>query len=226
MGVENVAASQEMSIAVYNSKADCDAAANMNWKSANTNAQELNFSCDSVDTAALVKTDAAPVSTLPVSDIASPTTANTLVSSSPLAPASAPAPTTPAPVVAHGGGGGNPMMWYILGNVMNNRSGAVSSGLMPASTGVVAPNAYINSTGKGNFTMSAAPQFASPSTAQYAGLKANGGIVKTGMIGSNLAHAASYNAAKSSIASKSSVGHSSVGHSSGGHGGGGGGGGG
>lgn len=209
MGVETIAASQEMSIAVYGSKADCDTAANIAGKSANGNAQELNFSCDSVDTNTLAKTDA------------DPSMANTLAA--PSNAASAPASSTPAPVHANGGGS-NPLMWYMLGSMMQNRSGAPSSGFMPSTAGAPAPSGFINSAGHGKMSFGSTATFPSPTYAQYAGLGKNGGVMQTSMIGSKLAPAASYKAATSSINSKSSV-ASSVGHSSRGGGGGGGGGG-
>lgn len=207
MGVETIAASQEMSIAVYGSKADCDTAANIAGKSANGAAQELNFSCDSVDTNTLAKTDV------------DPSMVNTLAAADPSGAASTPSSPTQA-----NGGGSNLLMWYMLGSMMQNRSGAPSSGFMPNTAGAPAPSGFINSAGHGKMSFGSTATFPSPTYAQYAGLGKNGGIMQTSMIGSKLAPAASYKAATSSINSKSSV-ASSVGHSSGGRGGGGGGGG-
>ena len=211
-GVGELAAFQEMSVPVWNSKTDCDTAAQAAAKSVVGDPQELNFSCDTVDTAKLEK--AADWSSANTGEPSS--TADTLTAA-PSAAASSPART-------HTSGGSSPLMWYMLGNMMSNRTSVASSGFAP-STGAPAPSAFINSAGNGKMTMSAAQQFATPSPSQYAGLKANGGVIKTGTIGSNLARASSYKASTSSISAKSSA-HSSVGHSSGGHGGGGGGGGG
>ena len=222
-GVQNDAASlsdmaafQEMSVPAWNTKEDCDAAAAVAGKSLDGGSQELTFSCDTVDTAKLEK--AADMNAVPPVNTGEPTsTANTL--------AAAPAGAASAPATHHAGGGSNPLLWYMMGNMMGNRTGMSSSSAFAPSTGAPAPSAFINSAGNGKMTMSAAQQFATPSPAQYAGMKTNGGIIKTGTIGSNLARASSYKASTSSIGSKSSA-HSSVGHSSGGHGGGGGGGGG
>lgn len=159
---------------------------------ASGNTIDLNFSCDSVDTTQLGSIDA-------------PTTSTAQATS-----------TTPSHTSS---GGTNPLMWYMLGSMMNNRSGVASSGFAPSS--VPAPSAFINSSGNGKMSMGSTAQFAAPTPSQYAGLKANGGVVKTGIIGSNLAKAASYKASTSSIGAKSSAG-SSMSHSSGGGGGGGG----
>ncbi len=199
--LSNLAATKEMSIPVYQSKEDCDKAASIAGKSLNGDSAELNFSCDSVDTTKLANIEDAPV------NAGEPT-------STALASNAAPATTTPH----SSGGGGNPLMWYMLGNMMGNRSGVASSGFAP-SAGAPAPSAFINSSGNGKMSMSASQQFATPTPGQYAGLKQNGGVLKTGTIGSNLARAATYKSSTSSIGSKSSV-SSSVGHSSGGRGGG------
>lgn len=191
----NLAATQAMSIPVYQSKEDCDAAAKVAGTSLNSDTPDLNFSCDSVDTTKLANIEDAPTSTALASNAAPATS------------------TTP-----HSGGGSNPLMWYMLGNMMGNRSSVTSSAFTP-SAGAPAPSAFINSSGNGKMSMSASQQFATPTPGQYAGLKQNGGVLKTGTIGSNLARAATYKSSTSSIGSKSSV-SSSVGHSSGGRGGG------
>ena len=193
--LSNLAATQAMSIPVYQSKEDCDAAAKVAGTSLNSDTPDLNFSCDSVDTTKLANIEDAPTSTALASNAAPATS------------------TTP-----HSGGGSNPLMWYMLGNMMGNRSSVTSSAFTP-SAGAPAPSAFINSSGNGKMSMSASQQFATPTPGQYAGLKQNGGVLKTGTIGSNLARAATYKSSTSSIGSKSSV-SSSVGHSSGGRGGG------
>ena len=187
--LSNLAATQAMSIPVYQSKEDCDAAAKVAGTSLNSDTPDLNFSCDSVDTTKLANIEDAPANAAPATS------------------------TTP-----HSGGGSNPLMWYMLGNMMGNRSSVTSSAFTP-SAGAPAPSAFINSSGNGKMSMSASQQFATPTPGQYAGLKQNGGVLKTGTIGSNLARAATYKSSTSSIGSKSSV-SSSVGHSSGGRGGG------
>lgn len=187
--LSNLAATQAMSIPVYQSKEDCDAAAKVAGTSLNSDTPDLNFSCDSVDTTKLANIEDAPANAAPATS------------------------TTP-----HSGGGSNPLMWYMLGNMMGNRSSVTSSAFAP-SAGAPAPSAFINSSGNGKMSMSASQQFATPTPGQYAGLKQNGGVLKTGTIGSNLARAATYKSSTSSIGSKSSV-SSSVGHSSGGRGGG------
>ena len=213
--VSDLAAFKEMSIPVWNTKEDCDAAATVAGNSLKGGTEGLTFSCDTVDTATLEKN--ADLNTVPPVNTGEPTsTANTLAA----APVTAP--------VAHSGGGSSPLMWYMLGNMMGNRTSPALSSSFMHSTGVGSPapvpSAFINSPGNGKLTMSAAQQFSTPSPAQYAGLKTNGGVAKTSIIGSNVTRAASYHAATSSIGAKSSA-HSSVGPSSGGHGGGGGGGG-
>ena len=187
--LSNLAATQAMSIPVYQSKEDCDAAAKVAGTSLNSDTPDLNFSCDSVDTTKLANIEDAPANAAPATS------------------------TTP-----HSGGVSNPLMWYMLGNMMGNRSSVTSSAFTP-SAGAPAPSAFINSSGNGKMSMSASQQFATPTPGQYAGLKQNGGVLKTGTIGSNLARAATYKSSTSSIGSKSSV-SSSVGHSSGGRGGG------
>ena len=187
--LSNLAATQAMSIPVYQSKEDCDAAAKVAGTSLNSDTPDLNFSCDSVDTTKLANIEDAPANAAPATS------------------------TTP-----HSGGVSNPLMWYMLGNMMGNRSSVTSSAFAP-SAGAPAPSAFINSSGNGKMSMSASQQFATPTPGQYAGLKQNGGVLKTGTIGSNLARAATYKSSTSSIGSKSSV-SSSVGHSSGGRGGG------
>ena len=202
--LSNLAATQAMSIPVYQSKEDCDAAAKVAGTSLNSDTPDLNFSCDSVDTTKLANIEDAPAN-------AGEPTSTALASNA--APATS---TTP-----HSGGGSNPLMWYMLGNMMGNRSSVTSSAFAP-SAGAPAPSAFINSSGNGKMSMSASQQFATPTPGQYAGLKQNGGVLKTGTIGSNLARAATYKSSTSSIGSKSSV-SSSVGHSSGGRSSGGGG---
>ena len=187
--LSNLAATQAMSIPVYQSKEDCNAAAKVAGTSLNSDTPDLNFSCDSVDTTKLANIEDAPANAAPATS------------------------TTP-----HSGGGSNPLMWYMLGNMMGNRSSVTSSAFAP-SAGAPAPSAFINSSGNGKMSMSASQQFATPTPGQYAGLKQNGGVLKTGTIGSNLARAATYKSSTSSIGSKSSV-SSSVGHSSGGRSGG------
>lgn len=199
--LSNLAATQAMSIPVYQSKEDCDAAAKVAGTSLNSDTPDLNFSCDSVDTTKLANIEDAPAN-------AGEPTSTALASNA--APATS---TTP-----HSGGVSNPLMWYMLGNMMGNRSSVTSSAFTP-SAGAPAPSAFINSSGNGKMSMSASQQFATPTPGQYAGLKQNGGVLKTGTIGSNLARAATYKSSTSSIGSKSSV-SSSVGHSSGGRGGG------
>ena len=204
MDVGNIAATTSMSIPVYGSKDDCNTAANIAWiQPVNGVAQELNFSCESVDINALAKTDIEP------------SMANTLAAPANAASAS----TTPAPVHANSGGS-NLLMYYLFSRHLGS---IASPGFTPSTAGGPAASGFINSAG-GKMSFGSAATFPSPTNAQYAGLGKNGGVMQTSMIGSKLASAASYNAAKSSIASKSSVG-SSVGHSSGGRGGGGGGGG-
>jgi hypothetical protein len=200
--VSDLAAFQEMSIPAWNSKDDCDKAAALAGNSLNGDAQELTFSCDSVDTKNLEKADNDPTAT-----------SNSL--------ATAPTAAASAPSSSHASSGSNPLLWYMLGNMMSNRTSVASTGFAP-STGTPASSAFINSAGGGKMTMSADPKFPSPTPSQYAGLKTNGGVVNTSIIGSNVARAASYKTSTSSIGSKSSA-RSSVGHSHGGGGGGGGG---
>lgn len=199
--VSDLAAFKEMSVPAWNTKEDCEKAATVAGNSVKGGSEGLTFSCDTVDTTKLANIEDAPKTGEPTSTA--------------LASNAAPTNTTP-----HSGGGGNPLMWYMLGNMMGNRSApAASSSFTHSVAGAPAPSAFINSAGNGKMTMSATQQFATPSPSQYVGMKANGGIVKTGTIGSNLARAATYKSSTSSIGSKSSV-SSSVGHSSGGRGGG------